>query len=100
MDQNGLYVNAIFNKDTVTHAFIDSGCLCYMTVLLKFANKASLQCISITCQRLQQVAGIQDPAITEVAYGNLDIDRHQQDRVFAYVIPNQSEDIMLGLPWI
>ena len=100
MDQNGLYVNAIFNKDTVTHAFIDSGCLCYMTVSSKFAKKAGLQRISITRRRLQQVAGIQDQAIAEVAYGNLDIDGHQQDRVFAYVIPDQSEDVMLGLPWI
>ena len=42
IDQNKLYVNAIFNKDTVTYAFINSGYLYYMTVSSKFAKKAGL----------------------------------------------------------
>ena len=42
MDQNRLYINIIFNKDTVIYAFIDSGCLYYMTVSFKFAKKAGL----------------------------------------------------------
>ena len=53
MDQNGLYVNTIFNKDTITYAFINSSCLYYMTISFKFAKKAGLQCISISLQKLQ-----------------------------------------------
>ena len=77
MDQNGLYINAIFNKNTITHAFINSGCLYYMTVSSKFAKKAGLQCISISPQKLQQTAGSPNQSFTEVAYRNLDINRHQ-----------------------
>ena len=99
MDQKGLYVNAIFNKDTFAYTFIDTGSLCYMTVSSKFAKRAGLQRIPITPRKLQQVVGIQDSAITEVAYRSLDIDGHQQDYVFAYVIPGQHEDIIIGLPW-
>jgi transposase InsO family protein/predicted aspartyl protease len=100
MDQKGLYVNAIFNKDTFAYAFVDSGCLCYMTVSSKFAKRAGLQRIPITPRKLQQVVGAQDRAITEVAYGSLDIDGHQQDRIFAYIIPGQHEDVIIGLPWL
>jgi predicted aspartyl protease len=100
MDQNGQYVNAIFNKDTFAYAFVDGGCLCYMTVSSKFAKRAGLQRIAITPRKLQQVVGTQARAITEVAYGSLDIDGHQQDRVFAYIIPDQHEDIIIGLPWL
>jgi transposase InsO family protein len=99
MDQKGLYINAIFNKVAFTHAFIDNGCLCYMTVSSKFARKADLQRIPIKPRRLQQATGVQDRAITEVAYGSLDIDGHRQERVFAYVIPGQHEDVIMGLPW-
>ena len=98
MDQKGLYINVIFNKVAFTHAFIDNGCLCYMTVSLKFAKKADLQYILINPQRLQQATGIQDHTITEVAYRSLDIDSHRQERVFAYIIPGQYEDVIIGLP--
>ena len=76
MDQNGLYVNAIFNKDTITHAFINSSCLYYMTVSSKFAKKAGLQYISISPQKLQQIAGSPNQLFTKVTYRNLDINRH------------------------
>jgi hypothetical protein len=40
-------------------------------------------------------------AISEVAYMDIDLDGHQQRRIFFYVIPNQKDyDIVLGLPWM
>jgi hypothetical protein len=40
-------------------------------------------------------------AISEVAYMDIDLDGHQQRRVFFYVIPNQKDyDVVLGLPWM
>ena len=42
MDQKGLYINAIFNKDTFIYAFVNNGCLYYMTISSKFAKRAGL----------------------------------------------------------
>jgi hypothetical protein len=38
--------------------------------------------------------------ITEVAYGPMDIGGHQQDRIFAYVVPGQSDNLILGQKWM
>ena len=48
-----------------------------MTISSKFAKKAGLQCISISPQKLQQIAGSLNQLFTKVAYRNLDINRHQ-----------------------
>jgi hypothetical protein len=38
--------------------------------------------------------------ITHVTYFNADIHGHQQNRVFAYIIENQIDEIILGDPWV
>ena len=38
--------------------------------------------------------------ITWVAYGPLDIGGHQQDHIFIYVVPGQSENLILGQKWM
>ncbi len=38
--------------------------------------------------------------ITQVGYANIDIDGHKQKTVYFYIIPGQSDDVMLGLPWM
>ena len=52
MDQKGLYVNAIFNKDTIMYTFIDNGCVYYMTISFKFAKRAGLLYIPIIPRKL------------------------------------------------
>jgi hypothetical protein len=38
--------------------------------------------------------------ITHVTYFHADIHGHQQDRVFAYIIKNQIDAMILGDPWV
>ncbi len=39
-------------------------------------------------------------AITEVAYGDIDLDGFKQSQVYFYVVPGQYEDVILGLGWM
>ncbi|KAF4475965.1 Transposon Tf2-8 polyprotein [Colletotrichum fructicola Nara gc5] len=80
-------------------ALYDDGCHCYMSISLKLARKLRLPTIDITPRDLLQVSHVQKRAITQVAYFDIDIDGHKQQRVFAYVIPDQTEDVILGIPW-
>ncbi|KAF4474522.1 Transposon Tf2-8 polyprotein [Colletotrichum fructicola Nara gc5] len=99
MDQEGLYVNIGINTTYFTRALYDDGCHCYMSISLKLARKLRLPTIDITPRDLLQVSHVQKRAITQVAYFDIDIDGHKQQRVFAYVIPDQTEDVILGIPW-
>ena len=38
--------------------------------------------------------------IDSVTYFDMDVHGHQQSRVFAYIIPNQEDEMMLGDPWL
>ena len=38
--------------------------------------------------------------ITQVAYGPIDIGGHLQRCIFTYVVPNQSENLILGQKWM
>lgn len=38
--------------------------------------------------------------ITHATYFDLDVHGHQQSRVFAYIIPNQIDEMILGRPWM
>jgi hypothetical protein len=80
--------------------FIDSGCLAYATVSSSWARKAGLPCFPIPPRYLRVIDGTSEsPSIRKVAYFDALIGNHYQERIFAYVVPNQGYDIMLGLPW-
>ena len=99
MDKPGFYVNIGINGVRYTRAFIDSGCLCYMSVSERFADQLRLPRIKIPPRGLQQFATEAPEAIKEVGYASIDIDGHKEARVFFYIIPGQYDDVVLGLPW-
>ena len=86
MDKLGFYVNIGINRVRYTWAFIDSGCLCYMSVSECFANQLRLLRIKIPPWGLQQFATEAPKAIKEVGYASIDIDGHKEAWVFFYII--------------
>jgi hypothetical protein len=38
--------------------------------------------------------------IDEITYFGLDVNGLSQERVFAYIIPNQEDEMILGTPWL
>ena len=39
-------------------------------------------------------------SISEVTYFSIDIEGHTQERIYAYIIPDQREKLILGMPWL
>jgi hypothetical protein len=101
MDGEPFIVSTRVNGICFAKTLIDSGCLAYGTVSQRFARKWRLERIPITPRPLTELMSTTMNAISEVAYMDIDLDGHQQRRIFLYVIPNQKDyDIILGHPWM
>lgn len=87
--------------DTInTQALVDNGCLVYATISEKLVRKLGLPRIPIIPRKLRGFNSSKLGFTDSVVYAPIDIDGHRQHRVFFYVIPNQTYDIILGLPWM
>ena len=101
MDGEPFIISTRVNGICFAKTLIDSGCLAYGTVSEHFARKWRLERIPIVPRPLTELMSTTKKAISEVAYMDIDLDGHQQRRVFLYVIPNQKDyDIVLGHPWM
>ena len=100
MDGDGFYINFRFNRTHYTQALVNYRCLLYMTISKRLADRLQLPRIKITPRNLQQVNYTAKGVITQVGYANIDIDGHKQKTVYFYIIPGQSDDVILGLPWM
>ena len=99
MDQTGIYVNFGVNGLHFTRAMFDNGCHSYMAISDRLQRKLQLPTLLIRPRTLEQVAGVDYNAINRVSFFDIDIDGHRQRRVWAYVIPQMQQDVILGLPW-
>jgi hypothetical protein len=101
MDSEPFIVSTRVNGICYARTLIDSGCLAYGTISQRFAQKWRLERIAITPRPLTELMSTTKSAISEVAYMDIDLDGHQQRRIFLYVIPNQRDyDVVLGHPWM
>lgn len=99
MDSEPFLVDIRINGTDFTRAMIDNGCLCYATISNQLATNLKLPRIAIPPRILDGVIAGQGQ-ITHITYAAVDIHGHQQARVFFYIIPGQTEDIILGDPWL
>lgn len=100
METNLFHVDTLVNGVNFAKSLIDTGCSCYATINQKFAKKLRLSTIKIPPR---EISGYNDQTvgkITRVAHASLDIGGHLQEKVFMYVVKNQSEDLILGQAWI
>jgi hypothetical protein len=81
-------------------SLIDNGCSCYATVSPAMVRRHKLPTLTISPRPVSGLFQGKRQTITQVAYGPMDIGGHQQHRVFAYVVPNQSENLILGQKWM
>jgi predicted aspartyl protease len=100
MDSNPFFVNIGINNTSYTYALVDSGCLTYATMSQVYANKLRLPRIEIKPRALETVNGVIPDAITAVTYAGIDIDGYKRNRLFFYIIPDQTEDVILGKTWM
>ena len=87
------------NGTQFIRAQVDNGCQSYATVNERTARSLDLPRIRIPTRQLDGVIPNLG-TITHVTYFDLDIHGHQQRRVFAYIIGPQTDDMLLGDPWL
>jgi hypothetical protein len=68
---------------------VDYGCRChcYATINDQLFRSLGLPSIPITPRRVENATGDPDALIDGATYASIDIDGHQQRRVFFYVVP-------------
>ena len=99
MDSEPFLVDIRINGIDFTKALVDNGCLCYATISDQLATTLKLPRISIPPRILDGVIAGQGQ-ITHITYASVDIHGHQQSHIFFYIIPGQTEDVILGDPWL
>ncbi|KAL5594234.1 uncharacterized protein BROUX77_007591 [Berkeleyomyces rouxiae] len=100
MGARGTYIDVVLNKTCSTSAFVDSGCLCLATVSPRTATRAHATILPICPRPIAQVVDDRNPpvidqvAVFDLGLGGLD------EKLYAYIVPGQTEDLILGQGWI
>ena len=63
-------------------------------------RRLGLPRIQIPKRPLEGVAATYNGSISEVTYFFIDIEGHTQERIYAYIISDQRERLILGMPWL
>jgi RNase H-like domain found in reverse transcriptase/Reverse transcriptase (RNA-dependent DNA polymerase)/Integrase zinc binding domain len=92
-------VDVLVNGIQFAKSLVDNGCLCYATVSESTAKSFDLPRIRIPTRTLDGVVEHQG-RITHITYFDMDVHGHRQHRVYAYVIPKQTDEMILGNTWL
>ena len=83
-----------------SQALVDSGCLCHATISKSLADSLDLPRIPIPSKTLSGVTRARhSQTIDSITHALIDVSGHTQV-IMAYVIPNQTWPMILGLPWL
>ena len=63
-------------------------------------RRLGLPRIQIPKRPLEGVAATHNGSISEVTYFSIDFEGHTQERIYAYIISDQRERLILGMPWL
>ena len=95
-----MYIDILINSITSTRALCDSGCQCFATVSEQFVKERGLDASSIQPRPLEQVTTTKNLSmIWQITVFITDIDG-MEERIVAYVIPGQIDNIILGKGWM
>ena len=100
MDRMLFTVLALVNNTAFAETLINTGCLLYGLCDPKFASKNRLQRLKITPRSVTGVDGKLTAVTDEVVVITLDLDGHEEGRVFLYVLPIGHYNMILGMPWV
>jgi hypothetical protein len=99
MDQKPFVVPILVNRECYARTMPDTGCLSYGLIDSRFARRHRLERIKIKPRTMIGYDENREVKVDEVAVIHSDIDCHQEERMFLYVVPKlASYDIILGLP--
>ena len=93
-------VDTLIDRQKFIPALIDNGSEAYASVNNDLVQRLGLPRIQIPKRPLEGVAATHNGSISEVTYFSIDIEGHTQERIYAYIIPDQRERLILGMPWL
>ena len=95
-----MYIDILINSITSTRALCDSRCQCFTTVCEQFVKERGLDASSIQPRPLEQVRTTKNRSmLRQIAVFIADIDG-MEEKIVAYVIPGQIDNIILGKGWM
>ena len=91
-------IDTVIDRQKLIPALIDNGSEAYASVNDNLVRRLGLPRIQIPKRPLEGVAATHNGSISEVTYFSIDIEGHTQERIYAYIIPDQREKLILGMP--
>ncbi|KAM4059166.1 reverse transcriptase (RNA-dependent DNA polymerase) [Hirsutella rhossiliensis] len=101
MDGEPFIADVRVNGTDFVPSLVDYGCLCYGAVSKRTFHSLQLPHIRVQPRILENAAGDgKEVKIDKITYVSIDLDGHQQHRVFMYVIDDLNWDMILGKRWM
>lgn len=96
METSLLHTSAIINDVNNARVLVDNGASCYAAVSPKAARHWKLELIPIEPRTIDGVFEDAQAQVSNVARFSMDLSGHRMTTMFAYVLPGQHEDLLLG----
>ena len=95
-------VNALINNATMVQALIDNGCLCSGIVSHELTKRLNLPRISINPRPLKTAenCSTRKPMVDSITYVSLDLDGFVTPKLWLYIVPNSTHEMILGKKWL
>ena len=100
MESPLFYTHTILNGKTVLRTLVNSGCQAYATIKESTTRRLRLETLDIEPRQASGWTTESQQEIVKVAYFKTDIGGIGERNAWAYVVPQQQEDLILGRPWI
>lgn len=83
-------------------ALVDNGCLCSGIIDDNIAEKLQLPRIPILPRKLQTAELLTEnkPEVNSITYITLDLDGHVTPKLWLYIVPNSTHELILGKKWL
>lgn len=82
-------------------ALVDNGCLCSGIIDANLTSKLQLPRIPILPRQLQTAEITEEKLeVNSITYITLDLDGHVTHKLWLYVVPNSTHDLILGKKWL
>ena len=102
MNTKPFLVNALLNDLSMIQALVDNGCLCFGIIDEALVDKLQLPRIPIKSRFLEtaEKSSLDKPVVDKITYISLDLDGHVTPKLWLYVVPHSTHQLILGKKWL
>ena len=102
MNTTPFLVNALINDKVMIQALVDNGCLCSGIIDNTLATRLNLLRTPITPQFLETAenSSKEKLIVDSITHISLDLDGLVTPKLWLYIVPNSTHDMILGKKWL